>query len=362
MDNPIFSDGGNRLGSASGVPDTDAMYFSNYKLTEFDAEVIVVVEDKVILDKTAFYPTSGGQIHDLGTLNGCKVIDVYKEGPHIIHVVESNNLKIGDKVHGSIDFARRMQLAQHHLGTHILNGAARKVLGDHIFQAGAAKFVDKARLDITHYDSLTKEQLNEIERVANEAINANLTIHKSFKPRQLAEVEYGFGLYQGGAVPGKNIRVVDIKGFDTEACGGTHLDQTGEAGKIKILRSTKVQDGIVRIEFVAGDAARDQDYKQDDLLDKMKELLGVPIYQIPSRSEELFSKWKKAKKMLKKQKEDVDLSDLELNSSEVFQGEVHDIIGIVTGSLKTQPEHVVGTLTRFKTELEEFKQKLKERS
>lgn len=342
-----------------GVPDTDALYFKNYKLVEFKGKVLKVVGNKVVLDKTAFYPTSGGQIHDLGTLNGFEVADVYKDGPHIVHEMKDHKLKEGDSAKGSIDWNRRQQLAQHHSGTHILNGAARKVLGDHVFQAGAAKFVDKARLDITHFESLSREDLEAIEKTANEAIEANLTIHKSFMPRNLAEAEHGFLLYQGGAVPGREIRVVDIKGFDTEACGGTHLDLTGEAEKIRILKSSKIQDGIVRIEFVAGDAAKNFENKQDNLLDEMAKLLDVPIDQIPARSEELFLKWKKAKKMLKKKKSP-ESGELDLSSSEVFKGGQHDIVDVVTQSLKTQREHVLKTLKRFKEELKEYKEKLKE--
>jgi len=240
---------------------TEALYFDHYDLVDFKGTVLKIIHDttennyKVILDKTAFYPTSGGQLNDVGVLGKSKVLDVFKQGKAIIHVLESVDFHEGQLIHGRIDLDRRIQLTQHHTATHVLNGAARKVLGNHIWQAGAAKTLEKARLDITHYENLSKEQLAEVEDYANKIVRENLPVSKSFMRRNVAEAKYGFRIYQGGAVPGKELRIVDIVGFDVEACGGTHLDITGDVGKIKILKSSKLQDGVVRIEFTAGLAA-----------------------------------------------------------------------------------------------------------
>ena len=148
--------------------------------------VVKIIHDKednnykVLLDKSAFYPTSGGQLHDIGTINKCKVIDVFKQGTAIIHVLENIDFKERETVYGRINLDRRMQLAQHHTATHILNGSARKILGNHIWQAGASKTLEKARLDITHYENLTAEQIQKIEELANNIIKENLPIYKSF--------------------------------------------------------------------------------------------------------------------------------------------------------------------------------------
>jgi alanyl-tRNA synthetase len=134
--------------------------------------------------------------------------------------------------------------------------------------------------------------------------------------RNVAEAKYGFTLYQGGAVPGSKIRVVAISGLDVEACGGTHLDLTGEVKLIKILRTSKVQDGIVRIEFTAGQAAIKAQACENCIVEETARLLKVDVDQLPGRVEELFENWKKARKAVQKGKklEEKELEELEHNS------------------------------------------------
>jgi alanyl-tRNA synthetase len=337
-----------------GVADTRGLYWGDWKLTDFDASVLFVSGDKVVLDQTAFYPTSGGQEHDSGSISNIAVVDVYKQGNHIIHVIPDNKFKKGDRVKGVIDESRRRQLTQHHSATHIINGAAREVLGDHVWQAGAAKGLDKARIDITHFDSLSQAELDKIEAKANSVVMEDKPIFKKTIPRHLAEAEFGMRLYQGGVAPGKSLRVVEIPGFDVEACGGTHLNLTGEAGRIKIIRSSKLQDGIVRIEFAAGDAALALMDKEDDLLGSLAALLECKPEEIIGRSEELFSKWKNAKKIAKKG-EPAKPDDYTLVSKKVFDGPAHEIVPAVCKVLSTQPEHVTKTVERFKGDLAKLK-------
>ncbi len=331
---------------------TTALYFEHYDLVDFKATVLKIIHDteegnyKVVLDRTSFYPTSGGQLHDIGTINKCNVIDVFKQGGAIIHVLEEIDFKEKQTVHGRIDIDRRIQLAQHHTGTHVLNGAARKVLGNHVWQAGAAKTLEKARLDITHYENLTQEQVHEIEEVANKVIKENLPVYKSFMKRNLAEAKYGFRLYQGGAVPGKELRIVDIMGFDVEACGGTHLDITGDVGQIKILKTTKIQDGVVRIEFTAGLAAEKTKKDNEGSLEKVAALLECDIKQIPGRTSELFEKWKK---IVKKNSDE----EFKLESVEESDEPEDKILQKAASLLKTQPENVIKTIERFLREIEE---------
>ncbi|MBU0758572.1 MAG: alanine--tRNA ligase [Nanoarchaeota archaeon] len=340
----------------SGVAETEIMYYRSFDIVDFDAAVMKVLGNNVILNRTAFYPTSGGQAHDIGTLNGKEVIDVFKQGAVVVHVLnDASGIKKGDKAVGKIDFDRRLQLAQHHTATHIINGAARKILGNHIWQAGANKDIDKARLDITHYESLTEYQEKEIEKLSNEIIEKNLPVYSTLMPRNLAEAEHGMRLYQGGAVPGKVIRVINVPGFDVEACGGTHLSLTGQAKKIKILRSTKIQDGIVRIEFSAGNAAEKAIEAQMDVLQVAAKELGCQVNQVPGRAKELFMKWKKAKKAIKKNKE-LDVKELELTSVAESEG---DLLALTAAELSAQPQHVNKTIARFKKELDEMKEKLR---
>ncbi len=325
-----------------GLPKSEVLYFDSWDYVDFESPLLAVIDGtNVVLERTAFYPTSGGQEHDVGTLDGVKVVDVFKQDGIIVHVLDQPVAwKRGRMVHGRVDIDRRLQLTQHHTAAHIINGAARKVLGDHIWQAGAAKTVEKARLDITHYDALSDEELKAIEEEANRIVALNLPVKKVVEPKRLAEAEYGFRLYQGGAVPGREIRVVEIPGFDTEACGGTHLNTTGEAGRILLLRSTKVQDGIVRIEFVAGAAAERVARERAERLREVQEFLGVrEAALIPAAGERLFQEWKAAKKG----------KALPPAKLELFAG---DALAEVAKRLRTQPEHVLKTLQRFRKELD----------
>ena len=281
-----------------GIKETEILYYKDYRLTRFSAKVLKIIDGKyVILDKTAFYPTSGGQLHDTGYINKTRVIDVIKQGKVIIHVTEGvKEFGEGDIVDCEVDFERRLQLAQHHTATHIINGVARKLLGNHVWQAGAEKTLNKARLDITHYKALTTKELEEIERMANEVVQANIKVESMILRRDEAERKYGFRLYQGGAVPGRELRVVKIGEIDVEACGGTHLNYTGEAYLIKIIGATKIQDAVVRIEFVAGKAALDYIKKQENLLQEAAKIMRVGVEQVPSSVRRFFEEWKELKK------------------------------------------------------------------
>ncbi|MCK4531652.1 MAG: hypothetical protein KAT94_02185, partial [Candidatus Aenigmarchaeota archaeon] len=210
----------------------------------------------VVLDQTFFYPTSGGQLHDTGGISGKGVEDVFKQGGVIIHLLEKNHgLREGQEVEGKLDWTRRLKLSQQHTATHIINAAAREVLGNHVNQAGAKKTEEKSHLDITHYQPITNEEVKKIEGVANKLVKRGVKIEKLLIPRNEAERRFGMRIYQGGAVPGKVLRIVNIRGVDVEACGGTHLNNTKEVGEIKILKTTKIQDGVDRIEFTAGEEA-----------------------------------------------------------------------------------------------------------
>jgi len=345
---------GERL-ELEGLPETEALYFEDYRKIKFGAKVLKIIDNKVILDRSYFYPTSGGQLHDLGVINGKKVVDVFKQGNIIVHVMESKPLlRIGGEIIAEINFEKRKQLTQHHTATHIVNAAAKKVLGNHVFQAGAKKTLDKAHLDITHYESISNEELRKIEDEANTIVDRALPVNSSFLNRDMAEKKYGLSIYQGGAVPGNKIRIIDISGVDVEACGGTHLHDTSEVGKIKILKSTKIQDGVCRIIFTAGNAAEMQGKGETEILDELSKLLGMEIEEIPARAEELFAKWKKAKKAVKKKKE-IDVKELELVVKEKRKG---DVLGETAKILKTQPEHVLKTVERFMKELDGFIKKL----
>jgi alanyl-tRNA synthetase len=239
----------------SGLPATRMLYYEDVDKLQFEARVVDIVKGGVLLDQTAFYPEGGGQEWDTGMLDGHPVTKVVKAENAIIHFVEGPLPKKGQTVKGTVDRERRVQLMRHHTSAHIINGVARNQLGNHVWQAGAHKAEDEARLDITHYENFTPEQREALEREVNRIVLEDLKVKIDFMPRDEAESLHGYRLYQGGAVPGKTIRVVNILGLDAEACGGLHCKSTSFVGPIRIKRTKRIQDGIVRIEYLSGMAA-----------------------------------------------------------------------------------------------------------
>jgi alanyl-tRNA synthetase len=149
------------------------------------------------------------------------------------------------------------------------------VLGPWVWQHSAFKEEDYVRIDVTHFSHLTPREVQKIEDLANEIVRRNLKVTNAFMPRGEAEAKYGFRLYQGGVIPAKLVRVVNIGGWDIEACGGTHARSTGEVGLIKITRAERIQDGVERLEFVAGEAAIEHMHRMDSSLDELSAILGT---------------------------------------------------------------------------------------
>ncbi len=266
----------------SGIRKTETIFYDSPYQPDFRAKVVKAAKTNkgtwAVLDKTCFYPEGGGQPGDRGYLksNGkrIEVIDTQKIGEVILHKV-SLPIKTGAAVEGQIDWDRRYQLMKMHTATHILGGAARSVLGKHIWQAGAKKGLESSRIDFTHYQPFSEEEKEKIEKKANEIVKRNLKVNTQFMPRSEAESKYGFVLYQGGASPGKSVRVVSISGgFDAEACAGTHVQNAAEIEAIKIIRADRIQDGINRIEFTCGKKASVFEKGQESLfretLEKIK--------------------------------------------------------------------------------------------
>lgn len=265
------------------VPESDLVYYEDEYQKEISAEVVAVRDDWIILDRTVFYPEGGGQEPDKGRINGEKVVDVQKQDNIVLHKVPGHDLEEGDHVGGRINWERRFQLMQHHSMTHAVNGATKDILGNHIWQAGAHKTVEKARLDVTHYDNIDRETLDKIEEKVRAYIWEDLEIRREVLEKSDAEKKYGFRIYQGGAPPGNQVRVIKIvdnenneKIIDVEACGGTHLKSTSEADEFVITGSNKVQDGVIRLNYKAGEAAVQHINKIRNRVNRIAEELDVP--------------------------------------------------------------------------------------
>jgi len=265
------------------LPETETLFYKDDPM-EFEAQVIKVFDDQVVLNRTSFYARGGGQEPDLGTIAGFKVVNVDKHANTIVHQLEGGVPAEGDTVLCKVDEIRRSNITKNHTSTHIINASSRKVLGSWIWQHSAFKDDDHARLDITHHSSLSDSEVKQIEDEANDMIKQNYPVNIDYYDRGTAEQKYGFRIYQGGVVPVKSVRIVSIEDKDIEACGGTHVKKTGDIELIKITKTKRIQDGVVRVEFVSGPTAfqyvKDQEVEskqkvQDDIakqaLEKLRE-------------------------------------------------------------------------------------------
>ncbi len=298
-------------------PDTDLIFYDKPHKTEFEAGIIGFYKNNVILDRTIFYPEGGGQPSDIGfirvkgnKMDKFSVLHAEKVQGIVLHRMDSKDIEKlkpfkGSRVTGEIDQYRRTTLTQNHTATHLIVAAARKVLGDHVWQAGAQKGVKKSRIDLSHYKRITTEDLQDIEIIANRYVMGNFSVHSKWMNRTSAEKKYGFRLYQGGVVPGANIRTVKIEGIDVQACAGTHVKLTGDIGMIKITRTERIQDGVERLEFSAGEAAIKAVQITDDYLKESSGVFKVTGEQLPKTCARFFNEWKSFKNEIERLKDEI---------------------------------------------------------
>ncbi|MUV87880.1 alanine--tRNA ligase [Natronomonas sp. CBA1123] len=295
------------------LPDTEKLYYEDPERTDFEAVVLDVIEREVddethydvALDQTMFYPEGGGQPADTGTLATdevtVEVTDVQEVDGVVLHRTDESPGK-GEFVRGQIDATRRKRLMQHHTATHIVGYAAREVLGEHVRQAGAQKGTDSSRFDIRHYERISREEVKRIERVANDLVTDNVAVKQEWPDRHEAEEEHGFDLYQGGIPPGQNLRLIRVA-EDVQACAGTHVTRTGDIGTIKILSTERVQDGVERLTFAAGDAAIEATQRTEDALYEAADTFDVSPQEVPDTATRFFSEWKQRGKQIEDLKE-----------------------------------------------------------
>lgn len=266
--------------SIEGLPPTKLLYYEDPSMMDFGATVLQVIDGKyVVLDQTAFYPRGGGQEPDTGFIGSLKVVEVTKQADVVLHKIEGaakgfGELEAGQALRCIVNATRRGLITKHHTATHVINSSSRSNLGSWVWQNSAFKDEGYARLDITHHSALGKEQVQRIEQTANEVIRKNLPVVIKTYDRGEAEESFSFRIYQGGVVPNNNVRIVNIEGWDIEACGGTHVSRTGEIGLVKITKSERIQDGVVRLEFVAGEAAINYVQNQENQLASIAQSLG----------------------------------------------------------------------------------------
>ena len=263
----------------------DRTTFVGREASTVEAEVLAVVGDSVVLDRTPFYAESGGQIGDTGSIewNGGRVsvIDTTNALPGLVrHQCEPGAAlpEVGARVTASIDVERRAAIKRHHTATHILHWALRSVLGDHVKQQGSWVGPDRLRFDFSHFEALSAEQIIEIEDLANHEIltNAPCRHYETSKDEALAAGAIAFF----GDKYGDTVRVLEAGAHSVELCGGTHVSALGDIGPIKVISETSIGSGIRRIEAVAGTGTIDRIRRAEAGLDSIASSLGVPVDDI----------------------------------------------------------------------------------
>jgi misacylated tRNA(Ala) deacylase len=236
------------------VSETELLYSTDAYVRSFDAAVVgITPEGGLVLDRTAFYPTGGGQPHDLGTLswNGgsCQVLEVRKAGPQVIHRIDGEAPPSRTPVHGEIDWDRRYALMRHHTALHSMSGVIFQLFGATV--TGGQMYPNRARMDFLLPD-LSRERLEQIEQRTNELLEEGHPVSIRFLPREEAFqipdlIRTKVNLLPEGI---DVIRVVNIEGIDQQADGGTHVANTSEVGRVRIAGSENKGKGNKRLEIV----------------------------------------------------------------------------------------------------------------
>jgi alanyl-tRNA synthetase len=266
---------------------TDRLYYHDSFLYDFDAEVREVADSPrpaLVLDRSAFYPTSGGQVFDTGWItsgadNKLRVTEVEdREDGKIVHYVEAvKDFKPGTRVHGQIDATRRRDHMQQHSGQHVLSAAFVRLHNLHTVSFHMADDYCSIDLDTP---TLTREQVESAERLANEIVQENRGVDIRFVTREEAGK---LGLRKVPVGERDELRIIDIRDFDVSACGGTHVRQTGQIGCILLRKFEKVRQGW-RVEFVAGQRAVGIARRDFSTLSETAGLFSAHIYDVPQQA------------------------------------------------------------------------------
>ncbi|MGE3800471.1 MAG: alanine--tRNA ligase, partial [Candidatus Kapaibacterium sp.] len=284
--------------------------FIGYTEEEGDASVVEVVEGGVVLDRTPFYAEMGGQLADTGEIvvsgERYRVSDVRKIGDAFVHLMEdgATDIQKGESVRAEIDHVRRAAIERNHSATHILHEALRRVLGEHVQQAGSLVAPDHLRFDFNHFSKVGEAELRDIEQMVNEKVREAIRVETEEmafdEARKLPNVKMFFGDKYGSLV-----RVVTIDpDFSREFCGGTHVVNSAEIGLLKLTSEESIQSGVRRLHAVTGTTADDLLQQRYVEIDRLSRLLNVTDRDLYHRVEELLEEKKMLEKELSKMRQE----------------------------------------------------------
>ena len=288
---------------------TDRLYYKDSFLYDFDAEVRDVLDNPrpaLVLDRTAFYPTSGGQVFDTGWIGSdandkLRVTEVADaEGGRVVHYLEASlkDVRPGTRVHGQVDAARRRDHMQQHSGQHVLSAAFVRLYNMPTVSFHMAEDYCSIDLDTT---ALTKEQVESAERLANEIILENRAVDIRFVTRDEA---VKLGLRKLPPTERDELRLIDIRDFDLTACGGTHVSQTGQIASILLRKTERVRQGW-RVEFVAGRRAVATARRDFSTLTETAALFSAHIYDVPQQARKSLDEIRSLRKLREQSQEEL---------------------------------------------------------
>ena len=289
--------------------------FSGYEHTHGEGVIVALLKDnesvsilhegqtgQVILDQTAFYAESGGQVGDSGVLTAgnahFEVTDTQKIGGVFAHVgrLQRGDLSIGTQVRAQVDIERRRAIMANHSATHLLHAALRKVLGTHVTQKGSLVAPERLRFDFSHYAAVTADELKQVERLVNAQIRNNAAADTALMPYDQAVAAGAMALF--GEKYEAEVRVLKFGEFSTELCGGTHVGRTGDIGLFKIISEGGVAAGVRRIEAVTGETALEWVACADQVVRDVASLVKAGRDEVEEKVRQLIDRSRKLEKEL----------------------------------------------------------------
>ncbi len=307
--------------------DVPATEFVGYDHSECDARIVAIVADEelreevaagaeavVVLDQSPFYAEMGGQVADHGTITADGVVftvtDVQKnKGGKFMHYghLAQGVLHVGDTVHAAIDMERRKAIQRAHSTTHLLDAALKKVLGDHVHQAGSLVEPDRLRFDFTHFEAISPEELRQVEELVNDAILEGYPVVTEVLPIEEAKKKGAVAMF--GEKYGETVRVVEMSDFSVEFCGGTHVDNTAKAGPFRIKSESSVASGVRRIEATCGKLSLKAMESSQGVLSRAAQFLKTAPSGLLERMEQQANEMKQLRQALEKFKAEASLGE-----------------------------------------------------
>ena len=307
--------------------DVPATEFVGYDHSECDAKIVAIVADEelrdevaagaeavVVLNHSPFYAEMGGQVADHGTITADGVVftvaDVQKnKGGKFMHYgrLAQGVLHVGDTVHAAIDMERRKAIQRAHSTTHLLDTALKKVLGDHVHQAGSLVEPDRLRFDFTHFEAISPEELRQVEELVNDAILEGYPVVTEILPIEEAKKKGAVAMF--GEKYGETVRVVEMSDFSVEFCGGTHVDNTAKAGPFRIKSESSVASGVRRIEATCGKLSLKAMESSQGVLSRAAQFLKTAPSGLLERMEQQANEMKQLRQALEKFKAEASLGE-----------------------------------------------------